>query len=114
LIGTRWIGGTRARHGVGERLADVGKEDGRAVDRDDLLQMLGRNAADSEKARLRRLDEEQRLVADLRRQRDGQHRFVDVRLDLLAARAEADLDLRLFLHENDCGDPGFSRDKSLR
>ena len=86
-----------ARHRVGERLADVREEHGRAVDRDDLLQMLGGHAADREESRLRRLDQEQRLVADLRRQRHRQHAFVDVGLDLLAARAKADFDLRLLL-----------------
>ena len=86
-----------ARHRIGQRLADVREEHRRAVDRDDLLQMLGRHAADREEPGLRRLDEEERLVGDLRRQRHRQHALVDVGLDLLAARAKAHLDLRLLL-----------------
>ncbi len=45
-----------------------------------------------EKPGLRRLDQEQRLVAGLRGHRDREHALVDVLLDLLAARAQADLD----------------------
>ena len=56
-----------------------------------------RHAADREEPGLRRFGQEERLVADLRRQRHGQHALVDVRLDLLAARAQAHFDLGLLL-----------------
>ena len=37
------------------------------------------------------------VFSPLRGQRDGEHALVDVGLDLLAARAQSDLDMRLLL-----------------
>src|SRR5262245_14905951 len=68
----------RPHDGIGERFADVREEDRRAVDRDDRLELLLRDPANREDARLRGFDEEERLVADLCRERHGQHAFVDV------------------------------------
>ena len=59
--------------------------------------MLGRHATDRKESALRRLDQKQRLVGNFRRQRHGQHAFIDVGLNLLAARAKADFDLGLLL-----------------
>ena len=84
-----------------------------AVDGEHALDLVGRDALIVKTPACDGLDEEQRAVADLRGQRDGQHRLVDVGLDLVAARAQADLDLRPSCCRNDCGAPGFSSERSL-
>ena len=61
-----------------------------------VMRLFGRDAANAEHPRLRHFDEEQRLVGDLRGDGDREHTLVDVLVDLLGARAQADFDLRRF------------------
>jgi hypothetical protein len=99
----REVTGNRSRHRVGERFANVGEQHGRAVDGNQRLQPVRRDPADREDAGLGCFDEEERLVADLRREGHREDALVDVRLDLFAARAQPDLDLRLLLREERLG-----------
>jgi len=88
---------SRPADGVRQRLPQIRKKDGGTVDREHGLKLFGRQPADGEHAGLRRFDQEQRLVTHFGRQRDSQYTFIHVGLDLLATRAQANLDLRLFL-----------------
>ena len=64
------------------------------MNRQHRLKLVRRHAANREHAGLRGFDEEHRLVVRARGDRERQHAFVNVGRNLLAARAEADLDLR--------------------
>ena len=68
------------------------------MDREHRLQLFSRDASDAEDAGLRRFNQEDRLVAGARGDRQCEHALVHVLVDLLAARAEADFDLRRFAH----------------
>ena len=68
------------------------------MDRQDRLKLVGAHAADAENSGLRRFNQKYRLVAGARGDRQREHAFVHVLVDLLAARAKADLDLRRFRH----------------
>ena len=88
---------TRAGYGIGDRFPRVRKQHVRAVNGQHRLDLGERYPADPEYAGLRRFDQEQRLVAVLRRDRDREHAFEHGLLDLLAAAAQTDFDLGRFL-----------------
>ena len=68
------------------------------MDLEHLLQLFSRDSSDAEDASLRRFNQEDRLVAGARGDRQCEHALVHVLVDLLTARAEADFDLRRFAH----------------
>src|SRR5207245_399331 len=87
-------GKSRACERVGNRLADVWEQHVRTMDAENRLDVRQWHAFDPEYASLRRLDQEQRFVAGLGSHGDGQHALEDALLYLLAAAAQADLNLR--------------------
>src|SRR5688572_3016541 len=82
-----------ADHEIRDRLAQIGKQDRRAGDAEQRLEVVGRHVAHLENARLHRLGQEQRLVTDLRRDR-GADRGLEI---ALGKRRRAGVDLHLEL-----------------